>query len=44
MYKVMWWDAYGDAHISEIMLEADAEIFAGSMFPEQEAYLVYVTK
>lgn len=44
MYKVMWWNAAGDTRISESMQKAQAEAFAGSMLPEQEARLVYVTK
>lgn len=44
MFKVMWWNARGDACISHGMSEAEAFVFRDSMLPEQEARLVYVNK
>lgn len=42
MYRVMWWDAFGDAHISEKMGKEKAIAFLNSMNPEQEARIVYI--
>jgi hypothetical protein len=43
MYRVMWWNAAGDACLSGILDEASAKAFLNSMSPEQEARLVHVT-
>ena len=42
MYRVMWWDAYGDAQITEKMSKEKAEIVLSSMHSSQEARLVFV--
>lgn len=42
MWKVMWWNAAGNAQMSESMPKATAEQFAASLLPEQEARLVYI--
>lgn len=42
MYYVIWWDAYGDPHQSELMSRETAMVFARNMHPSQEAMLVYV--
>lgn len=41
MWKVMWWDAAGEAQISESMDKVAAEALLASMLPEQEPRLVY---
>ena len=42
MYCVMYWDAYGDAHITEKVDKATAKTVIASMHPSQEARLVFV--
>jgi hypothetical protein len=42
MYRVMWWNAYGDAQITEKMSKEKAEIVLSSMHSSQEARLVFV--
>ena len=42
MYRVMYWDAHGDAHVTEKMDKAKAETARDSMSPSQEARLVFV--
>ncbi len=42
MWIVMWWDAYGDAHMSEKMGHSDAVAFRDSMHQSQEARLVFI--
>jgi len=42
MYKVMWWNAAGDAQVSESMDKATAIVFRDSMLPEQEARIFHV--
>jgi hypothetical protein len=41
-YIVIFWDAHGNPHQTERMTKTVAETFARSMFPEQEAQIVYV--
>lgn len=38
----MWWNAYGDAMLSELMGKETAEVMLVSMHPSQEARLVFV--
>lgn len=42
MYRIMWWDAAGNARISEIMTKASAEAFKYSMLASQQAQMVYI--
>ena len=42
MYRVMWWNAAGDACISDLMDKQTARAFCDSMLPEQEARLVHI--
>ncbi len=44
MFKVMWWNAKGEAEVSELMTRADAMVFAQSMHVSQDARLVYVNR
>lgn len=42
LYRVMYWDAYGDAHVTEPMEKGKAETMAKSMLPHQDARTVLV--
>ena len=42
MYKVIWWDAYGNPHTSELMDYSTALIMRASMHESQEAELMFI--
>lgn len=42
MFKVMWWDAFGNPQMSELMVKDVALTFASTLLPEQEARIVFI--
>ena len=42
MYRIKWWDAYGNSHISEPMNKLTADTFAANMNADQEPTLMLV--